>query len=135
MLFRETFPGFAVIDKETGLINELEGDANYLFEAVGSVTSGGVVTAIFDPIKKGFNWLVNIARGAKNSIVLLKIRGGDVGLGGVQVIQYVTGDGEAVSDVLVSEGADGNFVNIRENNLSVSLVCAIVLVEECRGGV
>ena len=31
LMCSETFPGFAVIDKETGLINKLEGDANYLF--------------------------------------------------------------------------------------------------------
>ena len=82
----DTFPGFSVINEETGLVNELEGDAYHLFEAVGSVVGGGVVTAIFDPVEKGFNRLVNIVRGAKNSVVLLKIRGGDVGVGGVQVI-------------------------------------------------
>ena len=38
--------------------------------------------------------------------------------------------GEAVSDVLVLEGADEHFVNSRENNLSESLVGAILLVEE-----
>ena len=31
LLCRETFPGFAVIDEETGLIDKLEGDANDLF--------------------------------------------------------------------------------------------------------
>ena len=71
LLCRETFPGFAVIDKETGLVDELEGDANDLFEDVGSVTGGGVVTAIFDPVEKGFNWLVYVIRGAEDSIVFL----------------------------------------------------------------
>ena len=28
LLCGETFPGFAVIDKETGLINDMEGDAD-----------------------------------------------------------------------------------------------------------
>ena len=51
------------------------------------------------------------------------------------MIQDGTRGGEAVSDVLVSEGADEHFVNSRENNLSEILVSAIVLVEECRGGV
>ena len=51
LLCRETFPGLAVIDEETGLIDDLEGNANDLFKAVGSVTGGGVVTAIFDPVK------------------------------------------------------------------------------------
>ena len=83
-LCSETFPGFAVIDKETGLINELEGDADYLFEAVGSVASSGVFTAILDPVEKVFDRLVNIVRGTKNSVVFLKIHGGDVGVGGVQ---------------------------------------------------
>ena len=49
-LCRETFPGFVVIDEETGLIDELEGDYNDLFEAVGSVTGGSVVTAILNPV-------------------------------------------------------------------------------------
>ena len=106
LLYSETFPGFAVVDEETGLINKLEGDANYLFEAVGSVAGVGVVTAIFEPVEKGFGRLVNIVRGAKNSVVFLKICGGDFGVGGVQVIQDGLGGVEAVSDVLVSEGAD-----------------------------
>ena len=83
LLCREMFPGFAVIDEETGLINKLEGDANDLFEAAGSVTGGGVVTEIFDPVEKGFNWLVYIIKGAEDSVVFLKIRGGDVGVSGV----------------------------------------------------
>ena len=65
MLCSETFPGSAFIDKNTSLINELEGDADYLFKAVGSVAGGGIVTAIFDPVEKGFDRLVNIVRGAK----------------------------------------------------------------------
>ena len=60
LLCRETFPGFSVINEETGLINKLESNANCLLEAVGSVTVGGVVTAIFDPVEKGFNWLIYI---------------------------------------------------------------------------
>ena len=51
------------------------------------------------------------------------------------MIQDGTGGGEAVSDVLLSEGADEHFFNSREKNLLESLVGAIVLVEECRGGV
>ena len=51
-------------DKETGLVDELESNANDLFETVGSVTNDGVVTAIFDPVEKGFNWLVYVIRGA-----------------------------------------------------------------------
>ena len=135
LLCRETFPGFAVIDKETGLINELEGGANDLFEDVGSVTGGGVVTTIFDPVEKVFNCLVYIIRGVEDSIIFLKICGGDVGVGGVQVIQDGTGGVEAVSDVIVSDGADEHFVNSREKNLLESIFGAIVLVEECGGGV
>ena len=60
LLCRETFSGFAVVDKETSLIDDLEGDANDLFEAVRSVTGVGVVTTIFDPVEKGFNQLVYI---------------------------------------------------------------------------
>ena len=75
------------------MINELEGDANYLFESVGSVTGGGIATAIFDPVEKGFNRLVNIVRGAEDSVVFLQIHGGDIGVGGVQVVQDGTGGG------------------------------------------
>ena len=35
----------------------------------------------------------------------------------------------------MSEGADENFVNSRENNLTEILVNAILIVEECGGGV
>ena len=53
LLCEETFPGFAVVDKENGLVDELESDANDLFEAVGIVTTSGVVNAIFNPVEKG----------------------------------------------------------------------------------
>ena len=51
------------------------------------------------------------------------------------MIQDGTGGGDDVSDVLVSEGADEQFVNSREKNLSESLVGVIVPVEECGGSV
>ena len=72
--------------------------------------------------------MVNIVRGAEDSVVFLKIRGGDVGVGGIQVIQDGTGYGEVVSKILLSEGADEHFVNSREKNLSESVVGAIVIV-------
>ena len=51
------------------------------------------------------------------------------------MFQDVTGGGEAVSDVLVLEGADEHFVYSREKNFLEILVGAIVLVEDCGGGV
>ena len=51
------------------------------------------------------------------------------------MLQDGTGGGEAVSNVLVLEGADEHLVNSREKNLSESLVGVIVLIEECRGSV
>ena len=51
------------------------------------------------------------------------------------MVQDVTCSCEAVSDVLVLERAYEHFVNIGKNNLSKSLVGAVVLVEECGGGV
>ena len=83
LLCGETFPGFAVVDKETGLVDDLESDANDLFKAVGSVTGGGIVTTIFSPVEKGFNRLVYIIRGAEDSVVFLQICRGDVGVDGV----------------------------------------------------
>ena len=47
------------------------------------------------------------------------------------MVQDGTGRCEAVSDVLVSERAYENFVDGGKNNLSKSLVSAVVLVEEC----
>ena len=83
LLCGETFPGFAVVNKETGLVDEIESNTHDLFKDVGSGTVGGIVTAIFNPVKKGFNWLIYVIRGAEDSIVFLHIRGGDFGLGGV----------------------------------------------------
>ena len=65
------FPGFAVVYKETGLVEDLESDTDDLFEAVGSVTSGGVSNTVFFPVKKGFNWLIGVVRGEEYSVVLL----------------------------------------------------------------
>ena len=47
------------------------------------------------------------------------------------MVQDCTGDCEAVSNVLVSERADENFVGGGKKNLSKILVGAVVLVEEC----
>ena len=51
------------------------------------------------------------------------------------MVQYSTGGFEAVSDVLVSEGANEHFFYSGEKIFSESLVGMIVLIEECRGGV
>ena len=50
------------------------------------------------------------------------------------MVQDCTGGCEAISNVLVSEGADEHFVYSREKDLSESLVGAIVLVEDFGGG-
>ena len=63
MLCGKTFPGFAVVYKDTGLVDELESDTDDLFEAVGSVTGGDVITT--------FNWLLNVIQGAEDSVVFL----------------------------------------------------------------
>ena len=51
------------------------------------------------------------------------------------MVQDNTGGCEAIFNILVLEGANENFVYSRDKNLSKSLVGAIVLVEECGGGV
>ena len=79
--------------------------------------------------------MIDVVRGAKDSVVFLYIRGGDVGVGFVYVVQDCAGGCEALSDVLVSEKADEHFVNGGKNNLSKILVGAVVIVEECGGGV
>ena len=60
LLCSDAFIGFAVIEEKTGLINELEGNSDYLFEAVGTVAGGGVVTANIDPvIRDSIGWLTS----------------------------------------------------------------------------
>ena len=61
LLCGKTFTGFAVFYKETGLVHKLEINADDLFEAVGSVTGGGVITAFFDPVKKrdSIGWVIS----------------------------------------------------------------------------
>ena len=71
LLCGQTFPGFAVAYKETGMVDNLESNDDDLFEVVGSVTGGGIITAVFDPVEKGFNWLVFVIRGAEDSVVFL----------------------------------------------------------------
>ena len=71
LLCEQTFPGFEIVYKETGLLDELESNADDLFEAVGSVSGDGVITTVFYPVKKGFNWLVDVIRGAEDSVVFL----------------------------------------------------------------
>ena len=51
------------------------------------------------------------------------------------MFQYGMGICEAVSDVSVSERAYEHFVDGDKKNLPKSLVGAVVLVEECGGGV
>ena len=51
------------------------------------------------------------------------------------MIQDCTDGCEAVSGVLVSERADEHFFDGGKNNLLKCLVGAVVLVEECGGGV
>ena len=51
------------------------------------------------------------------------------------MLQDSTGGCEAVSDVLVSEREDEHFIDGGKKNLLKSLVGAVVLVEECGGGV
>ena len=80
MLCGQTFQGFAVVYKEAGLVDELKGDIDDLFEAIWSVAGAGVISAVFDPVKEGFNWLINVVRGAEDSVIFLLIRGGDVGV-------------------------------------------------------
>ena len=71
LLCGKTFPGFAVFYKETGLVDNMESNTADLFDAVVSVTGGVVITAVFDPVKKVFNWLVHDIRGAEDSNVSL----------------------------------------------------------------
>ena len=55
LLFGQTFTGFEVFYKETGRVDELKSDINDLFQAVKSNADGGVITAVFDPVKEGYN--------------------------------------------------------------------------------
>ena len=64
-------PGFAVVYKEAGLVDELKFDTNDLFEAVWSVAGDGVISAVFDPVEEGFNFLIDVVRGAEDSVVCM----------------------------------------------------------------
>ena len=79
--------------------------------------------------------MIDVVWCAKDIVVFLYIRGGDVGVGCAEVIQDCTGGCEAVSDILVSERADENFVDDGKKNLSKIIFGVVVLVEECGGGV
>ena len=112
----------------------MKGDTDDLFKAVWSVSGGGIIPTVFDPVEEGFNWLIDVVRGAEDSVVFLDPRRrcwGTLRIGGPGLY----GGSKAVSDILVSEGANEHFVDGGEKNLSMSLVGAIVLVEECGGGV
>ena len=50
LLSAQTFPGFAVVYKETGLVDNLKSNTGDLLKAVGSVSDDGLITAIFDSI-------------------------------------------------------------------------------------
>ena len=52
LLSGQTFPGFAVVYKVTGLVDELKCNTDDLFKAVGGVAGGGVITTVFDPIEE-----------------------------------------------------------------------------------
>ena len=67
----QTLPGFSVVYKEAGLVEDLKIDTDDLFEVVGSVAGGGVISAVFDPVEEGFNWLIDVVRGAEDRVVLL----------------------------------------------------------------
>ena len=71
LLCEQTFPGFAVVYKEPGLVDKLKSDTDDLFKAVGSVAGGGVIAAVFNPVKEGFNWFIDVVRGAEDSVVFL----------------------------------------------------------------
>ena len=53
------------------MVDELKGDTDDLFKAVRSVTGGGIITAVFDPVEEVFNWLLNVIQGAEDSVVSL----------------------------------------------------------------
>ena len=61
----------SVVYKETCMVDNLKGDTNDLFKAVQSVAGGGVISAVFDPVEEVFNWLIDVIRGAEDSVVFL----------------------------------------------------------------
>ena len=56
---------------EDGLVEKLKGYTNDLFKSVWNVAGDGVISAVFDPVKEGFNWLIDVVRGAEDSVVFL----------------------------------------------------------------
>ena len=53
------------------MVEKLKVNTNDLLEAVESVAGGGVISAVFDPVEEGFDWLIDFVRGAKDSVVFL----------------------------------------------------------------
>ena len=53
------------------MVDELKGNTDDLFKAVGSVAGGGVISAVFDPVDESFNWLIDIVRGTEDIVVFL----------------------------------------------------------------
>ena len=71
LLIGKAFSGFTVVYKEASLVDKLKGDTDELFEAVGSVAGGGVISTFFKPVEEGFNWLIAVVRGAEDNVVFL----------------------------------------------------------------
>ena len=50
---------------------ELKGDTDDFFEAVGSVAGSGLISAVFNPVEEGFNWLIDVIRVLEDRVVFL----------------------------------------------------------------
>ena len=104
-------------------------------QGVGGIPGRGVLDGAFDLIDECLNGKVGVVRCAKFGVVVLQVGRRNVGVGCVQMVQDVAGDGGIVANVVVAERTDKNFVDGCDYHLSKGLVGAIVLVEDCGGNV
>ena len=49
----------------------MKDDTDDLFKAIWSVAGGSIIYTVFDPIKEGFNWFIDVIRGSEDSVIFL----------------------------------------------------------------
>ena len=93
------FPEFALVVEHAGFENQLVGDGGDLDRGIRCVTGGGKIDGVFDLVEEYFDGLVRVVVGLHLGVVGEEIRGADVGVCGVEVVQNVACAAILVADV------------------------------------